>query len=254
MGEATPELPVVSFSNDRSVARRGLYVAGFQPETEASAIARFARASGFGPISVFGPAGPLHERVRSALSRNGDLQASEPYAAGAVAAGAERLIATLVGRRPTVTPVVYVVAGPGELAGAAEAIAAASRRYGPVQIAGGAGMAEAVERAPERLIGAWWAAADPAIRRSFGDRYRRRYGRAPERLAGLGYDGAYLAAALASGGRITPAEVERANGFLGVDGLFRFAPDGVVERALAVVQNTPGGAYVLSPAARAFPR
>lgn len=254
VGQAAPELPIVSFSNDRSVGRRGVYVAGFQPETEVGAIAGFAREAGFGPVSVFGPAGALDERVRAALARDGDLQIAGAYAPGEVEAAARRFVGDLVSRRPAVTPVVYLTAPVGELAPAAEALSGASRVQGPLQLAGGAAMAEAVERSGGRLVGVWWAAADPAARRGFADRFRARFGRPPERLAGLGYDGAYLAATLAAGARITPAEVERSNGFLGVDGLFRFDPDGVVERALAVVQSTPGGPYVLKPAARAFAR
>jgi branched-chain amino acid transport system substrate-binding protein len=252
VGAAVPDLPVISFSNDRTVARRGLYVAGFQPETEVGAVAAFARASGFGPVSVFGPAGPLHERVRAALAVEGDLQVSATYASGAREDGARRLLDALLAKRPSVTPVVYLTAGAGDLVEAAVAVQAASRSLGAVQLAGGAAMAEAALRTPERLAGAWWTSPDPVARRGFEARYRRRFDRAPERLAGLGYDGAFLAATLSAEGGITQASVERRNGFLGVDGLFRFGADGVVERALAVVQATPGGPYVLRPAARVF--
>jgi outer membrane PBP1 activator LpoA protein len=69
VGRAVPDLPVISFSNDRSIGRRGLYVFGFQPEDGAAVIATHAARTGFGPLSVFGPSGPLQERVRASLAR-----------------------------------------------------------------------------------------------------------------------------------------------------------------------------------------
>jgi branched-chain amino acid transport system substrate-binding protein len=42
------------------------------------------------------------------------------------------------------------------------------------------------------------------------------------------------------------------SGFGGTDGVFRFRPDGTNERGLAVMQVTPGGAQIVSPAPRSF--
>ena len=42
------------------------------------------------------------------------------------------------------------------------------------------------------------------------------------------------------------------SGFTGVDGLFRFTPDGLVQRGLAVLEVTPQGSIVVSPAPQSF--
>ena len=42
------------------------------------------------------------------------------------------------------------------------------------------------------------------------------------------------------------------NGFTGVDGLFRFTPQGLVQRGLAVLEVEPQGTVVVSPAPRSF--
>ncbi len=42
------------------------------------------------------------------------------------------------------------------------------------------------------------------------------------------------------------------SGFTGIDGLFRFRADGTNERGLAVLQVTPSGAQVISPAPKSF--
>ena len=105
------------------------------------------------------------------------------------------------------------------------------------------------------LDGGWFAASPPEARRDFEQRYRATYGREPPRLAALGYDAAALAAVLARSSNGPPFSREALldpNGFSGVDGLFRFTPDGLVQRALAVIEVEPQGNVVVDPAPQSF--
>ncbi len=105
------------------------------------------------------------------------------------------------------------------------------------------------------LDGGWFAASPPDARRDFERRYRATYGREPPRLASLGYDAAALAAVLARGERGPPFSRDAIldpNGFRGVDGLFRFTPEGLVQRGLAVLEVEPQGNVVVSPAPESF--
>jgi hypothetical protein len=53
--------------------------------------------------------------------------------------------------------------------------------------------------------------------------------------------------------RFTAEALTDPNGFSGVDGIFRFAPDGSSERGLAVLAIEPGGEVtVVSPAPSTF--
>jgi ABC-type branched-subunit amino acid transport system substrate-binding protein len=105
------------------------------------------------------------------------------------------------------------------------------------------------------LDGGWFAASPPEARRDFEQRYRATYGSEPPRLASLGYDSAALAAVLARGERGPPFSREAIldpNGFSGVDGVFRFTPEGLVQRSLAVLEVEPQGNVVVSPAPQSF--
>ena len=51
---------------------------------------------------------------------------------------------------------------------------------------------------------------------------------------------------------MTNAALTSAHGFTGVDGLFRFHPDGISERGLAVLEIHRGELKVVSPAPEAF--
>jgi branched-chain amino acid transport system substrate-binding protein len=107
------------------------------------------------------------------------------------------------------------------------------------------------------LVGGWFAAPPPAMRSEFERRFRQLYNQAPPRLATLGYDATALAATLARkprGVAFTPASIADPSGFAGVDGIFRFRPDGLVERGLAVLEIERGGSKVVSPAPETFER
>jgi branched-chain amino acid transport system substrate-binding protein len=52
--------------------------------------------------------------------------------------------------------------------------------------------------------------------------------------------------------RFSTQILTNASGFAGIDGVFRFRPDGTNERGLAVLRVTPNGGQVVSPAPRTF--
>lgn len=105
------------------------------------------------------------------------------------------------------------------------------------------------------LYGGWFAASPPEPRREFETRFQATYGHAPPRLASLAFDAAALAAVLARNGGPEPFAQEailNPNGFTGVDGLFRFTQEGLVQRGLAVLEVQQQGTVVVSPAPASF--
>jgi len=110
------------------------------------------------------------------------------------------------------------------------------------------------EREPA-LFGGWFAAPPPGARRDFEARFEANFGYRPPRLASLAYDAVALAGALAKlpDGRGFSAEtLTSGSGFRGVDGIFRFTPDGANERGLAVLEVTREGAKTIDQAPRSF--
>jgi branched-chain amino acid transport system substrate-binding protein len=105
------------------------------------------------------------------------------------------------------------------------------------------------------LDGGWYAAPESSGFRNFSGRYRARYGQDPVRTATLTYDAVALVAALVKtqgGQRFSEQVLTTASGFAGIDGVFRFRPDGTNERGLAVLRVTPTGGQPVSPAPRSF--
>lgn len=105
------------------------------------------------------------------------------------------------------------------------------------------------------LIGAWFPAPPPEARADFIVRYKQVYGGEPPRIATLAYDAMALAAVLArspTGPDFSAAAIANPNGFAGVDGIFRFRPDGAAERGLAVLEVQRSGFRTVSPAPKDF--
>ena len=57
---------------------------------------------------------------------------------------------------------------------------------------------------------------------------------------------------LPEGERYTETTLTNEDGFAGVDGIFRFNPDGSTERGLAILEIRPTGAVVIDPAPTSF--
>lgn len=105
------------------------------------------------------------------------------------------------------------------------------------------------------LTGGWFAAPPPALRRKFEDQFYENYQTQPIRISTLAYDATALAAVLARSGADYPFSIEAItspNGFAGIDGIFRFLPDGLIDRGLAVLEMSGGQPDVVSEGRTTF--
>ncbi|MEC7701722.1 MAG: penicillin-binding protein activator [Pseudomonadota bacterium] len=113
----------------------------------------------------------------------------------------------------------------------------------------------------DNLRGAVFAAPSPNLRQSFVSRYKMLYNAEPPRLASLAYDATALSIVLAKHGlgqNGVPAfgrdYLTNPNGFSGVDGIFRFHSNGLIERGLAVLELDRGRIKVIEDAPSTFMR
>ena len=103
--------------------------------------------------------------------------------------------------------------------------------------------------------GGWFALPDPGLALQFQSRYQSAYGAAPHATAGLAYDGmAAIGALVKQNGPdgLGAGSLTQGAGFVGVNGIFRFLPNGTNERGLAVAQIVNQQVTVIDPAPRAF--
>jgi hypothetical protein len=105
------------------------------------------------------------------------------------------------------------------------------------------------------LQGGLFAVPDPGTSTLFEGRYTATYGTAPHPLAGLAYDGIAAIGALAAAGNtgaLTKEALIQPQGFRGTSGVFRFLPNGLNERGLAVATIQDNQVVILEQAPRSF--
>jgi branched-chain amino acid transport system substrate-binding protein len=98
------------------------------------------------------------------------------------------------------------------------------------------------------MMGAWFVAPENDKFRDFERSYYRSFNKFPPRIASIVYDltaASAQIAALKGNKEITISDFTNfenppKNGFEGIDGLFRFLPNGIVQRNLAVLQVASG--------------
>jgi ABC-type branched-subunit amino acid transport system substrate-binding protein len=103
--------------------------------------------------------------------------------------------------------------------------------------------------------GGVFALPDQALNASFENRYAAVYGSRPHPLAGLAYDGIAAIGALVAQGNanaLTKNALTTRQGFQGTGGIFRFLPNGLNQRGLAIAEIRNNTVTTLEPAPRSL--
>jgi len=103
------------------------------------------------------------------------------------------------------------------------------------------------------LQGGWFALPNPTLASKFSSRYKTIFNQTPHPLASLAYDGVAIIGSLRLRGKnMSSKNLKQKFGFLGVNGLIRFADDGSNERALSIATIKKNKVKVIDPALKSF--
>ena len=253
----TSNIPVIAFSTDVSVAARGVYLLSFLPETDVRRIVDFSISRGKRSFAALLPDNAYGTVIEGTFQqevsrRGGRVVVLERYtldgnrineAARRVSQAANQVDSIFIPDSPDAVPQVV------------NALAANGVDLRRVQMIGSGFWEDARISSTAALGGAWYAAPEATGYRNFSARYRARYGQDPVRTATLAYDAVALVAALVKTQgpqRFSEPSLTNPSGFAGIDGVFRFRPEGTNDRGLAVLRVAPAGGQVLSPAPHSF--
>ena len=258
-------VPVIAFSNDRSVAGDGVWVFGLLPGQQVQRVTEYAASRGMTRFGALVPANAFGSTALQALNATaartgGAVVASDSYPSGR---GTEngplvRSFAQRIGASADGTPyidAVLVPDGGSEIRNLAPLMAYYDIDNAKVRYLGSTLWNDPELGREPALAGGWFAAPSPQTRRPFEQRYRSVFGAAPAGLASLAYDAVSLAAVMArqpGGPAFDRESLTQPSGFAGVDGLFRLMPDGSNQRGLAVLRLTPTGIEIQDPAPTSF--
>ncbi len=252
-------IPVIAFSTDANVASPGVYLLSFLPESDVERIVQYASSTGKLSYAALVPDNPYGTVVEAAFRQDvarhgGQIVALEHYPHDpAGMAASVRTIAQSAQRAAAL----FLPDGGDAVPGILQMLVSDGLNTRRIQLLGtGLWDDPRIYEVPA-LAGGWYAAPDAAGYRAFANRYRARYHQDPVRTATLAYDAVALIAALVKTQpdpqqRFSPQVLTNPSGFTGIDGLFRFLPNGTNQRGLAVLRVTRTGPQVVSPPPRSF--
>ena len=252
-------VPVIAFSTDTSVASRGVYLLSFLPESDVRRIIGFAASqqkrsyAALVPDNAYGAVteAAFRQEVGRSSGRIVTIQrykmtgndTSDLVAkANALAASLNNVDALFV-PQGNVAPV------------AMQSLISKGASLGTVKVLGTSQWDNPQIGGSPVLAGSWYPGPENQGFQAFSSRYQSAYGAAPPRNASVVYDGVTLAAGLirsAGPERFSQRVITNRDGFIGIDGLFRFTSNGLNQRGLAVYQNSGSGMQVIAPAPRDF--
>ncbi|MFZ3358003.1 MAG: penicillin-binding protein activator [Xanthobacteraceae bacterium] len=251
-------VPIIAFSTDANVASNGVYLLSFLPETDVNRIVQYTASTGKRSYAALIPDNPygtvVEAAFKQAIARRSGSQivALERYPHDKAAMAAPiRSIAQSSAR----ADVLFIPDGGDAVPDVVQGLVADNVNLKRLQLLGTGLWDDPRIYAAPALAGGWYAAPDGTGYRNFATRYRARYNQDPVRTATLAYDAVALVAALVKtqGAQpFTPQILTNPSGFSGIDGLFRFRPDGTNDRGLAVLRVAQAGAQIISPAPRSF--
>ncbi len=263
---AAPEgINVLSFSNNEAIAGDNVYIMGVNFRDIATRLFSYSLGTGVSNIGVVYPAGAEGEAGRAAAEyaarRTGATlaaAASYPLSMEGLSEAAPEIAGIMADNR--VQGILFTDTPTRGLPFIAAALGSEGITRRNTQFMGLARWDTSTELLNQpSMQGGLFAVPDPALTAQFDERYLARHGVEPHNLAAIAYDavaavGALIKTAQAEGTTDTFSRerLTNPNGFIGVNGIFRFTPDGMNERGLAVLKVDKGDAVVVDPAPRSF--
>lgn len=267
-GSAVANKPILSFSNNASLARKNRYLLGFDPRQQVSRVVEYAadkegrrKIAALLPNDAYGKL--IEQSLRMSAERSGiSVAAIEFYPAGAVDLSLE--IEALFGMSAMDNAIpspqynfdaLLLPEGGERLRNIVQVFNRLRVDQSRFQILGSGQWDDDTTLYNETIDSAVYPGSEPEKWLSFRNHFKNTYGYTPPRLASISYDAASLVNTVAIRGQdgFDAQFLLNPSGFYGpVDGLFRLRSDGLSERGLAVLSPSIRGPELVERQPRTF--
>lgn len=249
-------VPIISFSNDVGVAGPNVFLLGHLPNQAIERVVLYAKSKGMNRFAGVVASNVYGQRAQSNLT-------TAVRAAGGILVGIQETNGTAASAEAAARRLSQMGAIDAILvadSGRAAITTVPALRRGGLRTAKVLGTdlwnIEGTLAGSPPIYGAWFASVSDTLYTQYAAKYRARFGKAPLRLSSLGYDSVLLVARVARdwqpGTRFPVTQLTDPQGFIGVDGAFRFNPNGLTDRMLEVQEVQAGKFVTVSPAPSQF--
>ena len=254
---------IITFSNNPSIARDGVFLFGFMPDQQVRRVADYAVTHGINRFAALAPSNAFGNTVTAALDdqvtkRGGKVAPVALYNPDRpdLSQPVNTLENAFDGPNKNPFQALLIPEGGEGLHAAADAVAGSSIAKNNIRLLGTGAWDDLYTLRSKNVQSGWFAGVSPTQYKRFEDRFSRQYGYKPMRLASLAYDAVALATTLASSSRGPNFSMMALTDPVGysapANGIFRFRRDGTSERGLAVLEVTSSGFRELEPAPSSF--
>lgn len=252
-------IPLIGFSTNRHIVEDGVYLLNFSPEQQVDRIVEFASDQDIRRFAALIPEdnyGVLMEKsFREAVTKYGGEIVQIVYYSpqfDQLGAAARELSNSDIGG---IGDAIFIPEGGNMLISLVSFLTYYDIDPKIVRLLGtGLWDDPLLRREPSLRLG-WYSSPSRQIEKRFQNHFENHYGHYPPRVVELGYD-ALLIAAMLQKQEITSDEIStilaRDGGFTGVNGIFRFLPNGLSERGLSIFEIRKDKMKEISPASNTF--
>jgi len=245
-------VPIISFSNDIGVAGQNVFLLGHLPNQSIERVVLYAKSRGLNRFAGVVASNVYGQRAQSNIT-------TAVRAAGGVLVGIQESNGTAASAEAAARRLAQMGAIDAILVadtGRAAITTVPALRRGGLRTAKILGTdlwnIDGTLAGSPPMYGAMFASVSDTLYTQYATKYRARFGKAPLRLSSLGYDSVLLVARVARnwvpGTRFPVGQLTDPQGFIGVDGAFRFNANGLTDRMLEV-QEIQAGKFVTVSAA-----
>jgi len=264
---AENNIQVVSFSNDASLARSGVFAIGTMPEQQVNRMVNFAIEKGITDFTTILPsdaygAAVTNELKQTIAGRQGvSILKNEVYQAdnqGRIISLDDHVKSVFNAAISGATTAPRAMIIPANTSAMTQILGVISKNNydkSKIKFLGSDQWNDAAILSNTVLEGSWFTALPRERRRDFEIKFKEIYGYNPPKLCGLAYDGVALAATLArssNGDTFSRESLTNPRGFIGVDGIFRLQDNGLAERGFAIMSVKGGSAVLIDSAPTSF--
>lgn len=258
---ASRNVNVVAFTTDASLAGGNTFVMGFMPQSQVERVVTYAAAKGVRSAAIVAPRDKYGDAVVQAFEQQ--ARRSNIQITGRLRFSPDKQIMTtevknFVSTLPA-SQALFLPVGGMQADMLSSTLSYNGLTPDKIKYLGTGLWDDANVAALPGLQGGWFAGPSPRAYETFENKYRSTYGSIPPRLASLAYDATALAAVLTRTGQqrngapaFDTASLSNANGFAGMDGIFRFNSSGLVQRGLAILELRQRRASEIDPSPRTF--
>jgi len=241
------EINMIAFTTDASLADRSTFIMGLMPTTQTEEIADYAASRGMKKFAVLNKGDDYGDRLTRTFVQSVNRNGGEILNVVTYDKNDPTFTTKLQTLKSGEPDAIFMPLGGQDAESASAALSAAGMLPSLVRRLGTGLWDDSRIATGPNLQGGWLAVPSPRARQQFERKYTQTYNTQPLRLNTLAYDATALAVVLArqSIQRTGRPVFERSaitaqDGFIGADGVFRFRPNGIVERNLAILELRQG--------------